>query len=83
MSLLMIHEQVIGYMEFFDDTKEGLESAKKALMARAEAFHKAGYDKEVYSLSIQRVKPGHVFKYDDDASEFPDVFHFSDFDDEE
>ena len=41
MSLLMIHEQVIGYMEFFDDTKEGLESAKKALMARAEAFHKS------------------------------------------
>lgn len=81
-SLLMIHEQSVGSMEFFQDSKKGLEEAKIALKKRAKIFIKHGYSDDVETLSIQRVSPGNVDTYDH-KNDFPDVFHYTEFDSDE
>jgi hypothetical protein len=78
-TLLMIHETLIGHLSFYSDDEEGLERAKKQLIKGAKEFKKHGFEKDISSnLTIMRVSPGKLKKYDD-KWDFPVVFWYDNF----
>ncbi len=68
-TLLMIWENILGYMEFFEDDSIGLEKAKIRLQERADLFMKRGYQDDLSGLYISRVKSGLIDSYNGDPFE--------------